>query len=170
MEETVEVQILERIREHIGPGQIEEQLIAEETTQNPMEIPITSSTSTSSDRRLDEFANMLDSCIELLTPMTAQIENIERETETVAMLTKRMMEPPLMEPPLMEPPLMQPPVMESEQASSKHSVDWDHGKCSVLGLKRVVLHRSGQNSYITRLYCFRINFSQLHYMTGRFHN
>ena len=91
MEETVEVQNLERIREHIGLEQIEEPLIAEETTQNPMEIPITSSTSTSSDRRL----NMLDSCIELLLPMTAQIESIEKETERAAMLTKRMMETPL---------------------------------------------------------------------------
>ena len=79
VEETVEVQILERTWEQIGPEQIEEQLIAEETTQNPVEIPITSSTSTTSDRRLDEFTNMLDSCIALLTPITAQIENIEKK-------------------------------------------------------------------------------------------
>ena len=39
VEETVEVQILERIREQIGPEQIEDQLIAEETTQNPVETP-----------------------------------------------------------------------------------------------------------------------------------
>jgi len=75
----------------------------------------TSSTSTSSDLRLDEFANMFDSCIELLTPLTAQIENIERETERVAMLTKRMMEPPLPEPPMMT----EPTLLESERASSK---------------------------------------------------
>ena len=79
VEETVEVQILERIREQIGPEQIEEQLIAEETTQNPVETPMTSSPSTSSDRRLDEFTNMLDSCIALLTPITAQIENVEKK-------------------------------------------------------------------------------------------
>ena len=47
---------------------------AEETTQNTVEIPSSSSTSTSSDRCLDEFANMLDSCIELLTCVTAQID------------------------------------------------------------------------------------------------
>ena len=44
VQETVGVQILERIREQIGPEQIEEQLIAEETTQNPVEIPFTSAT------------------------------------------------------------------------------------------------------------------------------
>ena len=97
VQETVEVQILERIQEQIGPEQIEEQLIAEETTQNPVEIPSSITTSTSTDRRLDEFANMLDSCIALLTPKTAQIESIEKETERVAMLTKRMLVPPLME-------------------------------------------------------------------------
>ena len=43
---------------------------AEDTTQNPMEIFISSSTSTSSDR-LDELANMLDSCIEQLSPLAA---------------------------------------------------------------------------------------------------
>ena len=53
-----------------------------------------SSTSTSSDRRLDEFARMLDSCIELLTLVTAQIDGIEKETERAAMLTKRMLETP----------------------------------------------------------------------------
>ena len=88
---------LERIQEHIGREQIEEQLIAEETTQNPMVIPVTIFTSTSSDRRLDEFTHMLDSCIALLTPMTAQIESIEKETERGAMLTMRMMEPPMVE-------------------------------------------------------------------------
>ena len=95
--ETVEVQIWERIREQIGPEQNEEQLIAEETTQNPVEIPITSATSTSSDRRPDEFTNMLDSCFALFTPKTAQVESIEKETERVAMLSKRMLVPPLME-------------------------------------------------------------------------
>ena len=102
------------------PERIEEQLIAEETTQNPVEIPITISTSTSSGRRLDEFAKMLDSCIELLTLVAAQIENIEKDTERVAMLTKRMMELP---------------TMESERASAKRRrytpVARDHGKCGV---------------------------------------
>ena len=88
---------------------------AEETTQSTVEIPSSSSASTSSDRRLDEFANMLDSCIELLTPVTAQIESTEKETERAAMLTKRMMETPLPEPPMM----MEPTLMESERASSK---------------------------------------------------
>ena len=58
---------------------------------------------------------MLDSCIELLTPVTAQIDSIEKETERAAMLTKRMMETPLLEPPTM----MEPTLKESEQASSK---------------------------------------------------
>ena len=102
VDDTIEVQVTERIQE-----QIEEQLIAEETTKNTMEIPVTSSTSTISDRRLDEFANMLDSRIELLTPLTTQIETSREKTERVAMLTKRMMELPVMEPPLMEPPVME---------------------------------------------------------------
>ena len=88
---------------------------AEETTQNTMEIPSSSSTSTSSDRRLDEFANMFDSCIELLTSVTAQMDSIEKETERAAMLTKRMMQTPLPEPPMM----MEPTLMESKRASSK---------------------------------------------------
>ena len=55
------------------------------------------------------FANMPDSCIELLTLVTAQIYSIEKETERAAMLTKRMMETPLPEPPMiMEPTLMCP--------------------------------------------------------------
>ena len=54
---------------------------AEETTQSTVEIPSSGSTSTSSDRRLDEFANMLDSCIELLTLVTAQIDSMEKETQ-----------------------------------------------------------------------------------------
>ena len=88
---------------------------AEETTQNSVEITSSSSMSTSSDRRLDEFANMPDSCIELLTPVTAHIDSIEKETERAAMLTKRMMETPLPEHPTMTEPTM----MESERASSK---------------------------------------------------
>ena len=88
---------------------------AEETTQNTVEILSSSSTSTSNDRRLDEFANMLDSCIELLTPVTAQMVSIEKETERAAVLTKRMLEPPLPEAPMM----MEPTLMESERASSK---------------------------------------------------
>ena len=87
---TIEVIPQEQIEEQIGDIPVpQEQLIAEVTTLN------TSSTPTSSDRRLDEFANMLDSCIELLTPVTAQIDSIEKETERAAMLTKRMMETPL---------------------------------------------------------------------------
>ena len=109
VDDTVEILVTERIQDHIGPEQTREQLIAEESTQNPMEIPITSFMSTSSCCRLDEFANMLDLCMALLTPMTAQIENIEKETERAAMLTKRMMETPLREPPMMEPLMMEPP-------------------------------------------------------------
>ena len=104
--ETIEVVPQEQIEDIPVP---QEQLIAEVTTLN------TSSTSTSSDRRLDEFTNMLDSCIALLTPMTAQVENIEKETERVAMLTKRMLEPPMMEPPK----VMEPTLTESERGSSK---------------------------------------------------
>ena len=58
--ETIEVIPQEQIEVQIGDIPVpQEQLIAEVTTLN------TSSTSTSSDRRLDEFANMLDSRIEL---------------------------------------------------------------------------------------------------------
>ena len=72
---------------------------AKETTRNTVEISSSSSTSTSSDRRLDELANML----ELLTPFASQIESIENATERASMLTKRMMETPLPEPPMVEP-------------------------------------------------------------------
>ena len=76
----------------------QELFVAEETTQNPVEIPISSSTSASSDR-LDELANMLDACNKQLSPLAAQVESIEKETERNAMLTKRIMEPPkMMEP------------------------------------------------------------------------
>ena len=98
---------------------------AEEMTQNPLDIPILSSTSTSSDRRLNEFANMLDSCIEVVTLVMAQIESIEKESEEVAMLTKLVMETPLPEPPMM----MEPTLMESERASLKRR----RRKCSVPG-------------------------------------
>ena len=49
----------------------------------------TSSTSTSRDR-LDELECMLDSYIEKLTPLAALGECIEKETEKIAMITKRM--------------------------------------------------------------------------------
>ena len=68
----------------------QDQLVAEETTQNTTENPIPSSTSTSSDR-LDELANMLDSCNEQLTPLAALGESIEKKTERIAMFTNRMM-------------------------------------------------------------------------------
>ena len=45
----------------------------------PDDTPALVIESTSSDRHLDEFANMFDSCIELLIPLTAHTENIERE-------------------------------------------------------------------------------------------
>ena len=77
-----------------------------------------SSTSTGTDCRLDEIARMLDSCIELLTPVTAQIDSIEKETEKAAMLTKRMMETPLPEPPFPEPLLPQPPMVEPSSTTS----------------------------------------------------
>ena len=71
----------------------QEQLVAEETTQNTTENPVPSSTSTSSDR-LNELANMLDSCIERLTPLAAVGEkHRDGNCERVEMLTKRMMEP-----------------------------------------------------------------------------
>jgi len=49
------------------------QLIAEVTTLDTSSTSTSSSSaSTSSDRRLEEFTNILESCIALLTPMTAQ--------------------------------------------------------------------------------------------------
>ena len=66
----------------------QEQLVAEQTTQNAMENPIPSSTSTNSDRD-GELANMLNSCIEQHTPLAALVKASRR----IAMLTKRMMEP-----------------------------------------------------------------------------
>ena len=89
----------------------------EETTQSPVEITSSSSTSISSDRRLDEFGSTLDSCIKLLTPVTGEIDSIEKASERASMLTKRMMETPLPEPPMVEPPLVEPPMVESDLAS-----------------------------------------------------
>ena len=89
------------------------------TTLNPVEIAIPSSMLTIS----DDTAKMFDN-----------LKNIEKQTETVAILTKRMMETPLREPPMVE-----PPVVESDRASAKrrrrtryHPVAWDHGKCTWL--------------------------------------
>ena len=59
-------------------------------TLNPVEIPHLELYVT----RCGEFANKLDSCIELLSHLSAQMESIEKETERIAMLNKRMMEPP----------------------------------------------------------------------------
>ena len=75
------------------------QLVAEETTQNTVDTPSSSSTST----KCDDLANMLDSCIELLSSSASQMESIEKATERAYMLTKRMMETPLPEPPMVEP-------------------------------------------------------------------
>ena len=100
---------------------IQEQIVEtiDVTPQGSQIALSSSSTSTSSDRRLDEFARMLDSCIELLTPVTAQIDGIEKETERAAMLTKRMLETPSPEPPLLEPPTVQPPMVEPDRTSAK---------------------------------------------------
>ena len=74
--ETIEVLPQEQIEGQITDIPVpQEQLIAEVTTLNTSSTSTSSSsTSTSSDLRLNEFANMLDSCIELLTPVTAQID------------------------------------------------------------------------------------------------
>ena len=58
--------------------------------------------------------DMLGSYKGMFSPSAAQMESIEKETERVAMLTKRMLEPPTLEPPMMEPPMMEP-----ERASAK---------------------------------------------------
>ena len=82
----------------------------------------TSSTSTSIDS-LDVLASMLDSCLEQLTPahslFAIQRESIKKETERVALLTKRMLETPLPEPSLPEPPMVEPPVVEPDRTSAK---------------------------------------------------
>ena len=63
-EETVEVQIPERIHEQTVPERIEdlieEQFIVEDTTLNTVEITSSSSTSTSIDRLDEQLTNMLD--------------------------------------------------------------------------------------------------------------
>ena len=90
---------------------------AEETTQNPVDIFISSSTSTIS----GEEAKMFDN-----------LKNIEKRTERVAMFTKRMME-------------IQWWSLQwwslfglLRNAVDEHDtpVAWDHGKCSVPGSKR----------------------------------
>ena len=65
-----------------------------------MEIPSLSSTSTSIDRLDEQLTNMLDmlgSYKGTFFPLAGQMESIEKETDTVAMFTKRMLESPLME-------------------------------------------------------------------------
>ena len=62
------------------------------------QIPSSSSTSTSNDR-LDALASMLDSCLEQLTPLVGLNEELAR----IETLTKRLLEPPLPEPPMVEP-------------------------------------------------------------------
>ena len=79
---------------------------SEETIQNTIDIPSSSSTSTSGNR-LDELASMLDSCHEQLTPWAAMGERIEKETERIEMFTKRMMEIPSPAPPLVKSPLVE---------------------------------------------------------------
>ena len=95
---------------------------AAETTQNTVEIPSSSSTSTSIDRLDEQLTNMLDmlsSYKDVFSLLAAEMENIEKETDRVAMLTKRMLEPPLMETPLPEPPMVEPPLVVSDRASAK---------------------------------------------------
>ena len=113
VDDTVEIHVTERIQEQIGPVRIEELVddtVELQTTLNTADTSSSSSTST----RCDELENMLDSCIVLLSPLAALTESIEKETERVAMLTKRMLEPRMMEPRMMEPPMMEP-----ERASAK---------------------------------------------------
>ena len=102
LHESPEVQVAERIQEQIVEA-------IDVTPQASQMILNTSSTSTS----------MLDSCLEQLTPFAIEIESIEKETERVAMLTKRMLEPPLPEPPLPEPPMVEPPMLEPDRTSGK---------------------------------------------------
>ena len=97
------------------------------TTLSPVEIPIPSSMLTIS----DDIAKMLDN-----------LKNIEKETERVAMLTKRMMETPLPEPPMVEPPVVESGFSETPPTNTIHSVARDHGKCSVFGSKRVAANAS----------------------------
>ena len=68
-------------------------------------------TSTSIDRlvELPKMLDMISSYKDVFSPLVAQMENIEKETERVAMLTKRMLEPPMVE----------PPFVESDRASAK---------------------------------------------------
>ena len=58
----------------------QELFIAEETTQNMVV-------------RVDELTNMIGSCVEQLSPLAARMENIEKKTEKIVFLAKRMMKP-----------------------------------------------------------------------------
>ena len=58
----------------------QQQIVVEETTQNMV-------------GRIDELTNILGSRVEQLSPLAARMENIEKETENIVLLTKRMMEP-----------------------------------------------------------------------------
>ena len=142
----------------------QEQLIAKETTLNTVDMPSSSSTSTSIDRLDEQLTNMLDmlsSYKDVFSPLAVQMQNIEKETERVAMLTKRMLEPPLVEPPMMEPPMMEPLVtgfFETQSTYTIHSVSLDHAKCSILGPKRAAPNAtrltlrgycSGRETYLT---------------------
>ena len=118
-----EVQVAERIQEQIVEAIDVMTLNTNSTSTSSSDpvcnqIPSSSSTSTSTDS-LDALASMLDSCFQQLTPFATQIESTEKETERVALRTKRMLETPLPEPLLPEPPMVEPPMVEPDRTSAK---------------------------------------------------
>ena len=69
--------------------------VQQRTAEHPVDVLDSSSTSTTSSR-IDLLTAALDSFIEHLSPLeklAAQMENIEKKTENIALLTKWMMEP-----------------------------------------------------------------------------
>ena len=130
LHESPEVQVAEPIQEQIveaidATPQASQMILNTSSTSTSSsapvynQIPSSSSMSTRTDS-LDALASMLDSCLaQLTTSFATQIESIEKETERVAMLTKRMMETSLPEPPMVEPPLPQPPMMEPDRTPAK---------------------------------------------------
>ena len=111
--EASQVQVAERIQEQIVEAidvtpQASQMALNTSSTSTSSSAPVCNQIPCSSNDRLGALANLLDSCIEQLTPFASQIESIEKATERASMLAKRMMETPLPEPPRREPPLVEP--------------------------------------------------------------
>ena len=80
--------VVERIQEQV----VETIDVTPQGSQIALNTSSTSTSSSSTSTKCDDLANMLDSCITLLSSSASQMESIETATERASMLTKWMME------------------------------------------------------------------------------